>query len=171
MAVAYADTPVELHPVAASLGAGSPREAGNRGQASNAWMTVGARSRCLNREEHVETSTNGVGDGQGSASRTKGSWSWVARVAELTAWGTAALIVLILNVADIPSDVYWRGLVVVAALVAWLLIFFRRAAAPSAGAAGGRWRPPGPSGGRVRLRHVRVAAQATSPRPRSCSYR
>lgn len=55
----------------------------------------------------------------------RGSWSWVARVAELTAWGTAALIVLILNVAVIPPDVYTRGLVVVGALAVWLLIFFR----------------------------------------------
>lgn len=55
----------------------------------------------------------------------KGSWSWVARVAELTAWGTAALIVLILNVAHIPPDTYSAGLVVVAALGVWLLLFFR----------------------------------------------
>lgn len=55
----------------------------------------------------------------------KGSWSWVARVAELTAWGTVALIVLILNVADIPTDTYSKGLVLVAALGVWLLIFFR----------------------------------------------
>src|SRR5688572_8373238 len=55
----------------------------------------------------------------------KGSWSWVARVAELTAWGTAGLIVLILNVADIPAGTYSAGLVVVAALGIWLLLFFR----------------------------------------------
>lgn len=55
----------------------------------------------------------------------KGSWSWVARVAELTAWGTVALIVLILNVADVPSETYSRGLILVAALGIWLLLFFR----------------------------------------------
>jgi anti-sigma regulatory factor (Ser/Thr protein kinase)/PAS domain-containing protein len=55
----------------------------------------------------------------------RGSWIWVARVAELTGWGTAALIVLILNVAAIPADVYSAGLVVVGALGAWLLLFFR----------------------------------------------
>jgi PAS domain S-box-containing protein len=55
----------------------------------------------------------------------RGSWSWVARVAELTAWGTAALIVLILNVADIPTQTYSKGLVVVGALGVWLLLFFR----------------------------------------------
>ena len=55
----------------------------------------------------------------------RGSWSWVARVAELTAWGTAALIVLILNVADIPTSTYSTGLVVVVALGIWLMLFFR----------------------------------------------
>ncbi|HWC13600.1 MAG TPA: SpoIIE family protein phosphatase [Actinomycetota bacterium] len=55
----------------------------------------------------------------------RGSWSWVARVAELTSWGTVALVVLILNVGDIPDDTYARGLVVVAALAVWLLLFFR----------------------------------------------
>lgn len=55
----------------------------------------------------------------------KGSWSWVARVAELTAWGTVALIVLILNVGDIPSDRYSAGLTVVAALGVWLLLYFK----------------------------------------------
>lgn len=55
----------------------------------------------------------------------KGSWTWVARVAELTAWGTTALIVLVLNVADVPSDTYSNGLIVVGALAVWLLLFFR----------------------------------------------
>jgi PAS domain S-box-containing protein len=55
----------------------------------------------------------------------KGSWSWVARVAELTGWGTAALIVLILNVGDIPPSTYSAGLTVVACLGIWLLIYFR----------------------------------------------
>lgn len=55
----------------------------------------------------------------------RGSWSWVARVSELTAWGTVALIVLILNVADIPQSSYTTGLVVVGALAVWLLLFFR----------------------------------------------
>ena len=55
----------------------------------------------------------------------KGSWGWVARVAELTAWGTVALIVLILNVADVPSDTYSKGTIVVIALGVWLLVFFR----------------------------------------------
>lgn len=55
----------------------------------------------------------------------KGSWTWVARVAELTAWGTTALIVLVLNVADVPSETYSNGLIVVGALAVWLLLFFR----------------------------------------------
>lgn len=63
--------------------------------------------------------------GKDRSATRKGSWSWVARVAELTAWGTAALIVLILNVADIPPEIYSRGLTVVVALAVWLLLFFR----------------------------------------------
>jgi PAS domain S-box-containing protein len=55
----------------------------------------------------------------------KGSWTWVARVAELTAWGTVALIVLILNVADIPESSYSAGLIAVGALAVWLMVFFR----------------------------------------------
>src|SRR5688572_4307543 len=55
----------------------------------------------------------------------KGSWSWVTRVAELTAWGTVALIVLILNVAVIPAQTYSTGSIVVVAMAIWLLIFFR----------------------------------------------
>jgi serine phosphatase RsbU (regulator of sigma subunit)/anti-sigma regulatory factor (Ser/Thr protein kinase)/PAS domain-containing protein len=55
----------------------------------------------------------------------KGSWSWVTQVAELTAWGTTALIVLILNVAEVPDETYTTGLVLVGALSVWLLLFFR----------------------------------------------
>lgn len=55
----------------------------------------------------------------------KGSWDWVARVAELTAWGTAGLIALILNVADLPSETFTAGTIVVACLSLWLLIYFR----------------------------------------------
>lgn len=55
----------------------------------------------------------------------KGSWGWVVRLAELTAWATTALIVAILNVADLPSETYSTGLIVVGALGAWLLLFFR----------------------------------------------
>ncbi|MEA2516939.1 MAG: hypothetical protein QOG16_777, partial [Actinomycetota bacterium] len=55
----------------------------------------------------------------------KGSWTWVARVAELTAWGTVALIVLILNVAEIPESSYSAGLIAVGALAVWLMVFFR----------------------------------------------
>ena len=55
----------------------------------------------------------------------KGSWGWVTQVAELTAWGTTALIVVILNVAEVPDDTYTTGLVLVGALAVWLLLFFR----------------------------------------------
>src|SRR5688572_24056919 len=59
------------------------------------------------------------------AAARKGSWTWVARVAELTAWGTVGLIVLILNVAVIPAQTYTTGTIVVVALALWLLLFFR----------------------------------------------
>ena len=55
----------------------------------------------------------------------KGSWSWVARIAELTAWGTVVLILLILQVAEMPGRAYRDGLIVVGALSVWLVIFFR----------------------------------------------
>lgn len=55
----------------------------------------------------------------------KGSWRWAARVAEVAAWGTAALIFLILSVADIPLEVYRLGILTVAGLGVWLLVFFR----------------------------------------------
>ncbi len=55
----------------------------------------------------------------------KGSWLWAAQVAELTAWGTAALILLALTTAQIPATTYRRGLLLVAALAAWLFVFFR----------------------------------------------
>src|SRR5688500_8435707 len=55
----------------------------------------------------------------------KGSWRWAVNLAELTAWGTAALILLVLSVADVPDFAYRRGLLMVVALGAWLVVFFR----------------------------------------------
>ncbi len=55
----------------------------------------------------------------------KGSWRWAVQVAELTAWGTALLIVGVLHIADLPSEVYRVGLTLSGLLALWLLVFFR----------------------------------------------
>ncbi len=55
----------------------------------------------------------------------RGSWIWVARIAELTAWGTVALILLILQVADLSDRAYGAGLAIVVSLGVWLGVFFR----------------------------------------------
>jgi len=56
---------------------------------------------------------------------TKGSWRWAVQVAELTAWGTALLILGVLHIADLPTDIYRTGLVLTGLLALWLLVFFR----------------------------------------------
>lgn len=62
---------------------------------------------------------------QGQASARRGSWAWVARIAELIAWSTALVIFLILHVAEIDESTYRDGLWLTGALVVWLLAFFR----------------------------------------------
>ena len=59
------------------------------------------------------------------SSISRGSWRWAAQVAELTAWGTAVLILLVLHVADLPDDVYRLGLLLTGGLCLWFLVFFR----------------------------------------------
>ena len=54
-----------------------------------------------------------------------GSWSWVARVAELISWAAAIVIFLILHVTDLPSRTYTDGLVTLGALAVWLVVFYR----------------------------------------------
>src|SRR3712207_3525579 len=55
----------------------------------------------------------------------KGSWRWAAHIAEVAAWGTAALILLVLSLADVPDRVYRPGVLLVVGLGAWLFVFFR----------------------------------------------
>ncbi len=55
----------------------------------------------------------------------KGSWRWAVRLAELTAWGTAALILLVLSLANVPEFTYRIGFLMVLSLGAWLVFFFR----------------------------------------------
>lgn len=56
---------------------------------------------------------------------TKGSWRWAVQVAEITAWGTALLVLGTLHIADLSSEIYRVGLAVTALLAVWLLVFFR----------------------------------------------
>ena len=58
-------------------------------------------------------------------SSEKGSWAWVARLAELVSWVTAVAIFGIVNAAALPPDAYRQGLWLTGALAVWLLVFFR----------------------------------------------
>lgn len=55
----------------------------------------------------------------------KGSWRWSVRVAELTAWGTTALVVALLHIADLDDTTYRWGLALSGVLAVWLLVLFR----------------------------------------------
>src|SRR5687768_15189585 len=55
----------------------------------------------------------------------RGSWRWAAHVAEVAAWGTAVLVFLVITVADVPLDVYRRGVLLGVGLCGWLIFFFR----------------------------------------------
>jgi serine phosphatase RsbU (regulator of sigma subunit)/anti-sigma regulatory factor (Ser/Thr protein kinase) len=54
----------------------------------------------------------------------RGSWRWTVHVAEITAWGTVALVLLVLQLAGLDSTTYARTLMVTAALSVWLWVFF-----------------------------------------------
>lgn len=55
----------------------------------------------------------------------RGSFRWAAHVAELTGWGTALLLVVVLGIADLQGPVIRRALVVEGLLFVWLAVFFR----------------------------------------------
>ena len=54
----------------------------------------------------------------------RGSWGWALNVAELIAWGTVALLAVIVVISDLPSDVRLMGLAATAALAAWIWALF-----------------------------------------------
>jgi serine phosphatase RsbU (regulator of sigma subunit)/anti-sigma regulatory factor (Ser/Thr protein kinase)/PAS domain-containing protein len=54
----------------------------------------------------------------------RGSWRWTVHVAEITAWGTVVLILVVLQLAGLDSTTYARTLIVTAALALWLWLFF-----------------------------------------------
>ena len=58
-------------------------------------------------------------------STPKGSWAWVARVAELVSWTTALVILGTLHIASFETADYRAGLWLSGALVVWLLLVFR----------------------------------------------
>ena len=55
----------------------------------------------------------------------KGSWRWTLHVAELIAWGTVGVVVLVFLGGDFPTRDLVRDLVLLGALVAWVFILFR----------------------------------------------
>lgn len=55
----------------------------------------------------------------------RGSPSWLVRVAEVTAWGTAAVVFLILHSTRLPPGTYRAGVVLVALLCLWIVGTFR----------------------------------------------
>ena len=55
----------------------------------------------------------------------RGSWRWAAHIAEITAWGTAVLLLLVVSVADLPEQDYRRGIFLAGGLGIWLFLFFR----------------------------------------------
>jgi serine phosphatase RsbU (regulator of sigma subunit)/anti-sigma regulatory factor (Ser/Thr protein kinase) len=55
----------------------------------------------------------------------KGSYRWALRVAEMTAWGTAALVIILLHAAGLDAGAYRWGLAISGLLVLWLVALFR----------------------------------------------
>jgi serine phosphatase RsbU (regulator of sigma subunit)/anti-sigma regulatory factor (Ser/Thr protein kinase) len=55
----------------------------------------------------------------------KGSWRWAVRVAEVTAWGTAGLVSILLVVLELDRSTFRAGIAVVLALGIWLSLLFR----------------------------------------------
>lgn len=55
----------------------------------------------------------------------RGSFRWAAHVAELTGWGTALLLVVVLGIADLSASTIRAAIVVEALLFVWLAAFFR----------------------------------------------
>lgn len=54
----------------------------------------------------------------------KGSWRWAAQVAELTAWGSAAVVFLVAHIADLPTPRYLASLALIALLCGWTWGYF-----------------------------------------------
>jgi serine phosphatase RsbU (regulator of sigma subunit)/anti-sigma regulatory factor (Ser/Thr protein kinase) len=57
-------------------------------------------------------------------SAKRGSWSWALNVAEIIAWGTVALLAVIVLISDLPNHIRLRGLAVTAVLAVWIWALF-----------------------------------------------
>ena len=55
----------------------------------------------------------------------KGSWRWTLHVAQLVAWGTDVVVVLVFAGAGLPSKDLARNLGLLAVLIAWTFVLFR----------------------------------------------
>jgi serine phosphatase RsbU (regulator of sigma subunit)/anti-sigma regulatory factor (Ser/Thr protein kinase)/PAS domain-containing protein len=55
----------------------------------------------------------------------RGSYRWALRVAEMTAWGTAALVVVLVHAAALDTVEYRWGLASTGLLILWLAMLFR----------------------------------------------
>jgi len=64
-----------------------------------------------------------LGSPPGAAS--KGSWSWIVHIAELTAWGTVGVVFLIVHSAELPRATYRAGVGLAALAAAWVVVTFR----------------------------------------------
>lgn len=62
---------------------------------------------------------------KGRTDLRRGSWLWTLRVAELTSWGTAAIVLIVLHSAELPRSDYISGLLLVGSLAALLAVLFR----------------------------------------------
>jgi serine phosphatase RsbU (regulator of sigma subunit)/anti-sigma regulatory factor (Ser/Thr protein kinase) len=65
----------------------------------------------------------------------KGSWRWTLHIAELTAWGTAAVLALVLIGAGLDAPDFRLGLALLAIFAVWNLLLFRRLLEAARGAA------------------------------------
>ena len=61
----------------------------------------------------------------GATSFERGSWRWAARLAELTAWGTGAVILIVINISQLDVRDYRAGLALVAMLGVWTALLYR----------------------------------------------
>jgi serine phosphatase RsbU (regulator of sigma subunit)/anti-sigma regulatory factor (Ser/Thr protein kinase) len=55
----------------------------------------------------------------------RGSFRWAAHVAELTGWGTALLLVVVLSIADLKPGTFNQALIIEGLLFVWLVTYFR----------------------------------------------
>jgi serine phosphatase RsbU (regulator of sigma subunit)/anti-sigma regulatory factor (Ser/Thr protein kinase) len=55
----------------------------------------------------------------------KGSWRWAVRIAEVSAWGTALLLLGLIQITDLSEEARRSGWILTGALAVWFALFFR----------------------------------------------